>query len=48
MADPYRKMNVTTRSQAVLWGIQNGFEPDTLRTLDPALLVRPDLRHPIC
>ncbi|MGZ8769077.1 response regulator transcription factor, partial [Aeromicrobium sp.] len=37
----YRKINVTRRSQAVLWGVQNGFEPDTLRTLDPALLVRP-------
>ena len=37
----YQKINVTRRSQAVLWGVQNGFEPDTLRTLDPALLVRP-------
>ena len=31
----YRKMDVTTRSQAVLWGVENGFKPDTLRTIDP-------------
>jgi DNA-binding NarL/FixJ family response regulator len=37
----YRKMQVTRRSQAVLWGVENGFEPDTLRTVDPALLKRP-------
>ena len=37
----YRKINVTRRSQAVLWGVENGFKPDTLRTLDPALLLRP-------
>ena len=37
----YRKMGVTTRSQAVLWGVENGFKPDSLRTVDPALLVRP-------
>ena len=37
----YRKMGVTSRSQAVLWGIANGFEPDSLRTIDPALLRRP-------
>jgi NarL family two-component system response regulator LiaR len=34
----YRKMGVTRRSQAVLWGVENGFRPDTLRTIDPALL----------
>jgi two-component system, NarL family, response regulator LiaR len=39
----YRKINVTRRSQAVLWGVQNGFKPDTLRTVDPALLLRPPL-----
>lgn len=27
----YRRMNVTTRSQAVLWGVQHGFEPDRFR-----------------
>jgi two-component system, NarL family, response regulator LiaR len=37
----YRKIHVTRRSQAVLWGVQNGFKPDTLRTIDPALLLRP-------
>ena len=37
----YRKIGVTSRSQAVIWGIDNGFRPDSLRTLDPALLVRP-------
>ena len=36
----YRKINVTSRSQAVLWGVENGFKPDTLRTVDPALLRR--------
>jgi two-component system, NarL family, response regulator LiaR len=37
----YHKINVSSRTQAVLWALDNGFEPDTLRTLDPALLVRP-------
>ena len=37
----YRKIQVTSRSQAVLWGVENGFKPDTLRTVDPGLLVRP-------
>jgi NarL family two-component system response regulator LiaR len=37
----YRKINVERRSQAVLWGMTNGFQPDTLRTVDPALLERP-------
>jgi DNA-binding NarL/FixJ family response regulator len=37
----YRKMGVATRSQAVLWGVENGFKPDSLRTVDPALLRRP-------
>ncbi|MEO5743754.1 MAG: response regulator transcription factor [Terracoccus sp.] len=27
----YRRMSVTTRSQAVLWGVQHGFEPDHVR-----------------
>jgi len=42
----YRKMQVTTRSQAVLWGVDHGFKPDALRTIDPALLVRPRLAEP--
>jgi NarL family two-component system response regulator LiaR len=37
----YKKMGVETRSQAVLWGVENGFKPDSLRTVDPALLIRP-------
>jgi NarL family two-component system response regulator LiaR len=37
----YKKIGVTSRTQAVLWAIDNGFQPDTLRTVDPALLVRP-------
>ena len=27
----YRRMSVTSRSQAVLWGVQHGFEPDHVR-----------------
>jgi two-component system, NarL family, response regulator LiaR len=30
----YRKMGVARRSQAVLWGIQHGFEPDVGRRVD--------------
>jgi DNA-binding NarL/FixJ family response regulator len=37
----YRKIGVERRAQAVLWGVRNGFEPDTLRTVDPALVLRP-------
>ena len=37
----YRKIGVRTRPQAVRWGMLNGFEPNTLRTLDPELRVRP-------
>ena len=37
----YRKIGVTTRSQAVIWGLKHGFMPDTLRSIDPALVVRP-------
>jgi DNA-binding NarL/FixJ family response regulator len=29
----YRKMGVTSRSQAVLWGVKHGFEPDVLRAV---------------
>jgi NarL family two-component system response regulator LiaR len=31
----YRKMGVTSRSQAVLWGVRHGFEPDVLRAVAP-------------
>jgi NarL family two-component system response regulator LiaR len=30
----YRKMGVTRRSQAVLWGIKNGMQPDVVRRLN--------------
>jgi DNA-binding NarL/FixJ family response regulator len=30
----YRKIGVTRRSQAVAWGMKNGFEPDRLRVVD--------------
>jgi NarL family two-component system response regulator LiaR len=31
----YRKIGVTRRAQAVVWGMQHGFEPDRMRSLDP-------------
>ncbi len=37
----YRKIGVNRRTQAVLWGMRNGFEPDTLRTVDPAVRLPP-------
>ena len=37
----YRKIGVESRTQAVLWGVENGFKPESLRTVDPALLLRP-------
>ena len=36
----YRKIGVKNRQQAVIWGVNNGFQPDTLRTIDPALVLR--------
>jgi two-component system, NarL family, response regulator LiaR len=39
----YRKIGVQRRSQAVLWGVKNGFEPDRLRSIDPALVRRKPL-----
>jgi DNA-binding NarL/FixJ family response regulator len=41
----YRKIGVEKRTQAVIWAIDNGFRPDTLRTVDPALLVPPAAWH---
>jgi hypothetical protein len=38
----YRKIGVERRTQAVLWAVANGFVPDTERTIDPALVRRPD------
>ena len=40
----YKKIGVTSRSQAVLWGVEHGFQPDTLRTIDPGLVMRPPAR----
>jgi NarL family two-component system response regulator LiaR len=31
----YRKIGVSTRSQAVGWGMQHGFEPASMRSLEP-------------
>ena len=42
----YRKIGVERRPQAVLWGVAHGFEPDILRTIDPALFRRPPPRSP--
>ena len=42
----YRKINVERRSQAVIWCVKNGFEPDIMRTIDPALRLRPVLAAP--
>jgi len=40
----YRKIGVERRSQAVLWAVAHGFQPDILRTVDPALFRRPSRR----
>lgn len=37
----YRKIGVQSRSQAIVWGMANGFEPNALRTVNPTLLRRP-------
>lgn len=37
----YRKIGVTTRTQAAVWGTRNGFQPDMKRVVDPALRDRP-------
>lgn len=37
----YRKIGVDRRTKAVLWGVANGFQPDTARSVDPVLRVRP-------
>lgn len=36
----YRKIGVSSRSQAVIWAMANGFTPDTLRTVDASLIRR--------
>lgn len=42
----YRKIGVDRRTLAVLWGLRNGFQPDTERIIDPALRDRPGLPPP--
>jgi DNA-binding NarL/FixJ family response regulator len=37
----YRKIGVERRSQAVLWAVDHGFRPDTQRSIDSALRLRP-------
>jgi DNA-binding NarL/FixJ family response regulator len=37
----YRKMKVESRTQAVIWAIEHGFRPDTERSLDASLRLRP-------
>ncbi len=37
----YRKIGVDRRTQAMLWGMRNGFQPDTQRTIDQDLRLRP-------
>lgn len=32
----YRRIGVTSRSQAVLWGVEHGFRPDRRRIIDPS------------
>lgn len=41
----YRKIGVTTRAQAAVWGARNGCVPDQERMVDPALRRRP-VRRP--
>nr|WP_227463809.1 response regulator transcription factor [Nocardioides lijunqiniae] len=36
----YSKIGAASRSQAVIWALDHGFKPDTLRTVDPALVLR--------
>jgi two-component system, NarL family, response regulator LiaR len=33
----YRKIEVSRRSQAVVWGLRHGFEPDLMRSVDSTL-----------
>ena len=37
----YRKIGVNKRTQAALWGLTNGFHPDSASIVDPALRHRP-------
>jgi len=31
----YRKMGVNSRARAILWGVDNGFRPDSIRARAP-------------
>jgi DNA-binding NarL/FixJ family response regulator len=42
----YRKIGVERRTQAILWAVAHDFEPDTERTVDPALRLRPGVPTP--
>jgi len=33
----YRRIGVTSRTEAVLWGVEHGFRPDRLRVSDPEI-----------
>ena len=37
----YRKIGVSSRTQAVLWAVSNGFRIDTVRSVNPDLQHRP-------
>jgi DNA-binding NarL/FixJ family response regulator len=37
----YRKIGVTSRSRAILWGIDHGFKPDRVREVGSQLSDRP-------
>jgi NarL family two-component system response regulator LiaR len=39
----YRKIGVDRRPDAVLWGVENGFLPDTQRVIDSELRLRPTI-----
>ena len=39
----YRKIGVTRRSQAVVWGMKHGFEPDRVRVVET--VTRPEVRR---
>ena len=44
ISSAYRKIGVARRTQAVLWGMSNGFEADIERTIDALLKKRPSPR----
>lgn len=42
----YRKIGVENRTQAVLWGVANGFQSDAERHINSPQRIRPDVRPP--